>query len=407
MWPTWLAVGSKRRGKRADVQIVDDVVTRFVVLLMLCTGTFAGAQERPTIAGQSVLGTAEEEFRKEVEAPAPAPVTAAAQPATRRRDVPVVIRKPRLSGSTTGYVENAFIGSQVRVRFDAGFGIETPDRAEFFYAKCGCYRLAGVDPEAPGPVGIVPPDADPTVTPIIENDLDYQELQLYGEFAPHPRFSLFADVPVRSLSPAVIPEATGIGDIRVGVKVGLVASDRRALTFQFRSFFPSGESEKGLGTGHASVEFSLLYDDRIGKRVSVGAEIGTWYAVDGSSASPRGASSGRRLAACPGTETGPTAFCGGEAGVGVDVVARPGFEFAPVVEIVGWRLLGGFQSLTPDGTPANLSVPSVDGMDIVNLKLGGRFTFNGRHAVYVGYGFPLTDAEWYDDIFRVEYRFAF
>ena len=95
------------------------------------------------------------------------------------------------------------------------------------------------------------------------------------------------------------------------------------------------------------------------------------------------------------------------AGAGVDLVARPGFGFTPVVEIVGWQLLGGFQSLSPDGTPANLSVPSVDGMDIVNLKLGGRFTFNGRHSVYVGYGFPLTDADWYDDIVRVEYRFAF
>ncbi len=382
----------------------NDVVTRFVVLLMLCAGRSAGAHEESTPAGGGLLGTAEEEVRKEVQAGAA--TAAAAQPAPPKPpDAPVVVRKPRLSGSTTGYVENAFIGSQVRLRFDAGFGINTPDRAEFFYGKCGCYR-PNVDPDAPGPVGILPPNADPAVTPLIENDLDYQELQMYAEFAPHPRFSLFADVPVRSLSPTVIPEATGIGDIRAGVRLGLVASDKRALTFQFRSFFPSGESEKGLGTGHASVEFSLLYDGRIGERVSIGAEIGTWYAVDGSSASPEepvvGGGRGK-----PGDGHWTDGVLRWGAGAGVDLVARPGFAFTPVVEVVGWRLLGGFESLTPDGTPAHLSVPSVDGMDIVNLKLGGRFTFHGRHSVYVGYGFPLTDADWYDDIVRVEYRFAF
>ena len=189
------------------------------------------------------------------------------------------IPKPRLSGSTTGYVENAFVGSQIRVRFDAGFGIETPDRAEFFYAKCGCYRLAGIDPQAPGPVGVLPTGANPATSKLIENNLGYQEFQMYAEFAPHQRFSLFADVPVRSLSPSIIPDAAGLGDIRAGVKLGLVASDTRALTFQFRSYFPTGDSEKGLGTAHPSAEFTLLYHDVVAQRVSVGAEFGTWHPI--------------------------------------------------------------------------------------------------------------------------------
>jgi hypothetical protein len=382
----------------------NDVVTRFVVLFVVCAGTSGEAQEQSTLGGRAVLGTAEEEVGKEAEAQAAAPATAAAQPA--RPPAPVVIpRKPRLSGSTTGYVENAFIGSQVRLRFDAGFGIDTPDRAEFFYAKCGCFR-PDPDPDAPGPVGIRPSGADPVVTPLIEHDLDYQELQLYGEFALHPRFSLFADVPVRSLSPAVIPEATGIGDIRAGVKLGLVASDSRALTFQFRSFFPSGDSEKGLGTAHPSLEFSLFYSDRVGERVSFGAEIGTWYAVDGSSASPEEPEAGGGRGK-PGDGHWSGSVLRWGAGAGVDLVARPGFEFAPVVELVGWQVLGGFEAVTPDGTPAKLSVPSAEGTSIVNLKIGGRFTFNGHHSVYVGWGVPLTGEEWYDDIVRVEYRGAF
>lgn len=369
---------------------------RLLLLLMVCSGTSAWARQLPMPAGRSVLMMAEEEVRKELDSQAVSPAPSAAQPATPRRELAAPIPKPPLSGSTTGYVENAFVGSQIRLRFDAGFGIETPDRAEFFYAKCGCYRLAGIDPEAPGPVGVLPPGANPATTKLIENNLGYQEFQVYTEFAPHQRFSLFADVPVRSLSPSIIPDATGLGDIHAGVKLGLIASDTRALTFQFRSYFPTGDSEKGLGTAHASAEFTLLYHDLVAQRVSIGAELGTWHPINGSSAVP---------VAADGHFSGNVVRWG--VGAGVNLGTRPDFGFAPVVELVGWRVLSGYESVTPDGTPAHLSIPSAEGTTIVNLKLGGRFTFNGRHSVYAGYGFPLTESDWYNDIFRLEYRFAF
>jgi hypothetical protein len=31
----------------------------------------------------------------------------------------------------------------------------------------------------------------------------------------------------------------------------------------------------------------------------------------------------------------------------------------------------------------------------------------GRSSIYVGYGHALTDATWYDDIVRLEYRVGF
>ena len=61
--------------------------------------------------------------------------------------------------SMVGYIEDAGIHSQIRFRFDAGFGNTAPDRAEFFYAKCGCFQTWPVpytDPEAPGPGGAIP-----------------------------------------------------------------------------------------------------------------------------------------------------------------------------------------------------------------------------------------------------------
>src|ERR1039458_2601824 len=62
---------------------------------------------------------------------------------------------PSLSRSPTGYVEDAAVGTMVRLRFDAGFDMTAPDRAEFFYGKCGCYRATGGDSDAPGPGTVV------------------------------------------------------------------------------------------------------------------------------------------------------------------------------------------------------------------------------------------------------------
>ena len=70
---------------------------------------------------------------------------APAQPRARRR------------GSMVGYLDDPDISSRVRIRFESGFHNDTPDRAEFFYAKCGCYATLfnpgdpEYDPDAPGP----------------------------------------------------------------------------------------------------------------------------------------------------------------------------------------------------------------------------------------------------------------
>ena len=65
---------------------------------------------------------------------------------------------------------------------------------------------------------------------------------------------------------------------------------------------------------------------------------------------------------------------------------------------MGWNVTGGQQT----GTPTDAS-----GINILNLKLGGRMTFKEKNSIYVGYGMPLTSEDWYDDIVRVEYRHTF
>ena len=81
-------------------------------------------------------------------------------------------------------------------------------------------------------------------------------------------------------------------------------------------------------------------------------------------------------------------------------------QFAPVIELVGWHVASGFQTIEGPAPDRAVTAPRADGTNIVNLKFGARITVD-RGSFYVGYGHALTDATWYDDIVRFEYRFSF
>ena len=89
-------------------------------------------------------------------------------------------RRPRPEGSMVGYVEDAMVGSRVRFRFDSAFDNPFPDRAEFFYAKCGCYQ---------GLAGIIPAAFDPDASgpgPGVPETVNFQQLYLNAEYAKCP-----------------------------------------------------------------------------------------------------------------------------------------------------------------------------------------------------------------------------
>jgi hypothetical protein len=300
----------------------------------------------------------------------------------------------RRRGSMVGYVDDAGIGSQVRIRFDAGFDGWRPDRAEFFYAKCGCYRgLADVlpasyDPNAPGPA------------PGVVTEYDFKQLYLESEVAVHPRVGLFVEVPVRWLEPSAFVPGTGsfgstsgLGDIRTGIKLAVVQTGEATLTAQVRGDFPSGDAAKGLGTHHGTIVPALLYFQRLGERATLESQFGGHHPLSGSAGVPT--ASGDKFA-------GDVIYYG--AGVAYEVYSSPAVRVAPVVEFVGWHVLGGFQTEIP-GT-LGVATPT-EGFDIVNLKIGGRLTMQDRTSVYVGYGKKLSDLGWYNDVLRVELRYGF
>ena len=306
-------------------------------------------------------------------------------------------RRPRPEGSMVGYIEDAMVGSRVRFRFDGAFDNSFPDRAEFFYAKCGCYQgLAGVIPEAFDPNASGPGLGVPET-------INFQQLYLNAEYAPNSRFSVLVELPVRWLQPQgfkPIPpfpgftNQSGLGDVRAGVKAALVAAEDRDLTFRLNAYFPSGEASQGLGTDHASFEPALLYHQKLGQRAALESQIGMLFPVGGNAGVPTAVSE---------KFSGKVFFYG--FGPSYQLYDNGRVRFAPVVELVGWRVQDGFQSQV--GGPLLGAAASAGGTNIVNMKVGARTSFDTRSSFYVGYGWSLTDAWWYKEIVRVEYRYSF
>jgi len=265
--------------------------------------------------------------------------------------------------SAPGYLDFALPMNQIRLRYDTAYNMNRPDRAEFFYGKCGCFGG-----NAPGPI-------------LPERTVDSQEPSLYVEVAPTERFSVFIDVPFRMINPDVNDNATGLGDMRLGFKYAMLYSQEQILTFQLRGFLPTADARRGLGTSHYTIEPALLYYRNLSDKLTFYAELADWIPIDG------------------------TDFAGNVlmygAGLGYTAYNSGNFRIMPIAEVLGWSVLGG-QELNPNSGTA----VSAYGDTIVNGKLGVR-AGGQRQDFYIGYGRALTGEQWYQDIWRFEYRFKF
>jgi hypothetical protein len=298
----------------------------------------------------------------------------------------------QLAAADGGYLDDPIPGTRFRFRADGMFDDTRPDRAEFIYGKCGCFRNPALlnnpstkglyDPTARGPVG---PDFSSA------SRIDYQELSNYLEVAWNKRFSIFVEVPVRFVEFQFDDknnsrgDTGGLSDINAGFKYAWIACPDYYLTSELRVYAATGDSYLGLGTGHTSIEPGLLFWRRLSERVSIQGELRDWVPLDGTNFA------------------GNVIRYGGE--FGYDLVRSERCcsacgrsyqsRLTAVGEIVGWTVFNG-QELTPTGPI------SAAGDTIVNLKLGPRLTWGGN-SVYVGWGHALTGDAWYRDMVRLEY----
>src|SRR5262249_25494863 len=145
---------------------------------------------------------------------------------------------------------------------------------------------------------------------------------------------------------------------------------------------------------HGTFVPALLYYQSITDKFAVESQIGDFHPLSGSAGVPTSGSD---------NFSGDVVFYG--IGPSYEVYTSPRLRFPPVLELVGWHVTGGFQTQIP-GTTAGVAVP-VDGTNIVNLKIGARLVVDDKTSLYFGYGKKLSDAGWYNDILRLEFRYAF
>ncbi len=288
-----------------------------------------------------------------------------------------------------GYIDNPVVGNWFRARYDVAVNNPHPDLAEFFYAK---YAQAG-GPGIDTPTGISPSHAN------------YQVGSFYLEWMLAPRLSIFAELAIQRTDTffpdgggdVVIVKNGGLGDTIAGFKYALLTDECQYLTFQLKTYIPTGDSHRALGTHHTSLEPGLLYLRRLNSRTYFQGELRYWIPLDG------------------------TDYAGNiiryGAGLGYDIwnsngssplnpYVANGWRVTAVTEFVGWSVLNG-KFTAPNEVGAGIQGTSVpDGFTVVNVKPGFRFTHN-QGSLYAGAGIAMTGDRWYSDLFRIEYRRMF
>ena len=215
-----------------------------------------------------------------------------------------------------------------------------------------------------------------------ERRVDYQDVMAYGEYAPFPWFSTFAEVPYRWLNPDVNDNTSGFGDSNFGFKACTWTTDGFIASFLLRLYNPTSR-DGALGSRHWSVEPGLLASWQVMDQLMLEGEFRYWVPLGG------GELAGEFL----------------RYGVGVSYGQRTdGFWIIPVAEGVGWTLLGG---KTLVATPTDFFVQDVSDQTIVNGYLGVRWGLGQHFDSYVGYGRCFTGPAWQRDFLRVELRLLY
>lgn len=294
-----------------------------------------------------------------------------------------------VADTNVGYIDSAIPATQVRFRFDAAYSTPFPDRVEFQYAKYN----------NPGP-------------PLSETEINsHQEFATYFEYSPGGRFSIFAELPVRWINPELNDNTSGLYDMNAGAKLAIYENDFAVVALQFRTYMATGDTDRGLSTGHASLEPAILGLVRLTERLTLEGEVRDWIPIDASNTGAGGAGGGGGGGGGGMGQGGNREFSGNVLrfglGLGYTIVEEETYLVRPVAECVGWHTLGGLKS-TPDGQ----RIPASD-ETIVDLKFGLRGILHDGDgltestSLFLGYGRALTDAAWYDDIVRMELRCTF
>lgn len=269
--------------------------------------------------------------------------------------------------------------SMSRFRWDHGFQMRFPDRNEFFWARQGTSSGGGRGPKFP-PAKY---KAGHGSSKFGQAGVNYDQLYYYTE-AASAKGSLFFEIPYRSNNPSLGPSMSGFADLNFGTKSLLFDCELVQVTFQFKSFMPTGQPAKGLGTGHVSLEPSLLMSMRLGPESYLQGQFAEWIPLGGDS-TYAGALMHYHLSFN-------------------QVLFRP----LPDVPIIGTFEFNGWSF--QDGAYTNAALPTPQkssGNSYLNLGTGLRTSICDKVDFGGAVAFPISNHYWANPLLRFELRILY
>ncbi len=236
----------------------------------------------------------------------------------------------------------------VGLHYQLDAGLRTPDRAEYYW-------------------GAAAPD---------EISVNAQDLHFRMAVGNDKAMAL-TQYTLRSLDPDRAHNTTGFGDMVVGAQSLLLDGKRTKLATIFRTYLATGNAQRGLGTGHTSLEHGLLVRQCLSPETYWFGEIKYWLPIKG---------------------TSPIAGDVLTTGWGVASIAAESDVFAliPTFEMRTLSFLFGGQTRA-DGTVDT----RVDGTTAVELYPGARFVLDPQSdwgLLEFGFstGITVADSNWFD-----------
>jgi hypothetical protein len=261
-----------------------------------------------------------------------------------------------------------------RMRFDAAYDYQSPDRSEYFWAKIGG-RGPVPNPNVPG--------ANPAPS------VDYQDIRTYMEIGGD-KFSVGTDVPIRLVDPDLgYANTSGLSDINITTKLVFLDGHNWQITNLFRTHIPSGDANRGLGTGHASIEPGFAMRYKYSDYTYFHGDLKYWVPLGGDQEFE-----GEVL----------------NYGFAISHVWRETDCFAvmPTIELKGYAFLDGLQT---ESIPTIPQVVDVDPEGILIVHPGIRWAWDhgtdcGLREVGIFGGFAATSDSLYQELLRLEFRWS-
>jgi hypothetical protein len=290
------------------------------------------------------------------------------------------------------FVDSARPQTQITIRMDGNYDVAHPDRAEFWIPRTAASNGLAAILCAPAGFG-----KGPTY---VSHTADIEELMMHVEGAIGT-VGTFVDTTYREFGPngsAVntaggwqnnVCNTSGFGDVTIGAKTVLLDCELLLVTSQFKTFLPAGQFSKNLGTGHVSLEPSVLFTVKLMPDTYMQGQLAYWIPI------------------------------AGDPLYAADVFHmhlsfnRVLYRFLPDVQLIGtmemneWSTIGGDYTAEFLVPGKKIAQPSGSGGCMFSTGPGVRLNVCDRMDIGVGTAFALTGPRWAQEEVRAEFRWRF